>query len=162
MRAKKRFGQHFLSDNNILTAIVDAAEIAPDETVLEVGPGLGALTAVLAERARRVVAVEVDRDLIAGLRTRFADAPHVTIVEGDVLELSVADVLGFTGGEFTAEPQRTQREDGEQSDVAQNVGLADRAPHPQPLSTSWRGELLDRGSAFGCGCEKGKDFVPSP
>jgi len=96
LRAKKRFGQHFLSDINILNRIVDAAEIAPDETVLEVGPGLGALTAVLAERARRVVAVEVDRDLIAGLRARFADAPNVEIVEGDVLEISPGELLGFT------------------------------------------------------------------
>ncbi len=96
MRAKKRFGQHFLSDINILTRIVDAADIAPDETVLEVGPGLGALTAVLAERARRVVAVEVDRDLIAGLRARFADTPNVEIVEGDVLDISPSEMLGFT------------------------------------------------------------------
>jgi 16S rRNA A1518/A1519 N6-dimethyltransferase RsmA/KsgA/DIM1 with predicted DNA glycosylase/AP lyase activity len=157
VRAKKRFGQHFLSDINILNRIVDAADIALDEIVLEVGPGLGGLTAVLAERARRVVAVEVDRDLITGLRARFADVPHVTIVEGDVLELSVADVLGFTRGESTAEPQRTQKGDGsfttedtentedlvghERSDVAKNVGLmADRAPHPQPLSARQRGE----------------------
>ena len=96
MRAKKRFGQHFLSDINILGRIVDAAEIAPGETVLEVGPGLGALTAVLAERAGRVVAVEVDRDLIVGLRARFADAANVTIVEGDVLERSAEDLLSFT------------------------------------------------------------------
>ena len=103
MRAKKRFGQHFLSDMNILTRIVDAAEIAPDETVLEVGPGLGALTAVLAERARRVVAVEVDRDLIAGLHARFADTPNVEIVEGDVLDISPAEVLGFSE-QTNAEP----------------------------------------------------------
>ena len=107
VRAKKRFGQHFLSDINILNRIVDAAEIAPDEIVLEVGPGLGALTAVLAARARRVVAVEVDRDLIAGLRTRFADVPHVTIVEGDVLELSVADALGFS----TEDTVRTEKDE---------------------------------------------------
>ncbi len=78
--------------------MVDAAEIAPNETVLEVGPGLGALTAVLAERARRVVAVEVDRDLIAGLRTRFADVANVTIVEGDALDLSADEMLAFTTG----------------------------------------------------------------
>jgi 16S rRNA (adenine1518-N6/adenine1519-N6)-dimethyltransferase len=96
VRAKKRFGQHFLSDINILTRIVDAAEIAPGETVLEVGPGLGALTAVLAEHAGRVVAVEVDRDLIDGLRVRFADAVNVTIVEGDMMEMSAADALAFT------------------------------------------------------------------
>ena len=79
--AKKRFGQHFLSDLNILNRIVDAAELHPGERSLEVGPGLGALTAVLAERAAGVVAVEVDRDLTASLRERFATAPNVTIVE---------------------------------------------------------------------------------
>ena len=145
MRAKKRFGQHFLSDINILTRIVDAAEIAPGEAVLEVGPGLGALTSVLAERARRVVAVEVDRDLIAGLRERFADASNVTIVEGDVLERSPGELLGFT----------TENTEGTEDLVwvggGEGVGdggelEVDRAPHPQPLlhgessiSTTWRG-----------------------
>jgi 16S rRNA (adenine1518-N6/adenine1519-N6)-dimethyltransferase len=100
VRAKKRFGQHFLSDTNILNRIVDAAEIAPDETVLEVGPGLGALTSVLAERARSVVAVEVDRDLIAGLRSRFASAANVAIVEGDVLALSPSELLATETGDL--------------------------------------------------------------
>ncbi len=156
VRAKKRFGQHFLSDTNILNRIADAAEIATDETVLEVGPGLGALTAVLAERARRAVAVEVDGDLIAGLHARFAEASHVAIVEGDVLDLSVAEVLAGAGGdEFTAKPQRTQR-GGRFTTEAQRHGgsvrvgaehirdddglEAERTPHPQPLSTKWRGE----------------------
>ena len=97
LRPKKRFGQHFLSDVNILRRIVDAAEIAPSDAVLEVGPGLGALTAVLAERAQRVVAVEVDRDLVAVLRERFAGTPHVAIVEADVLEHSPSELLQ-TGG----------------------------------------------------------------
>lgn len=92
-RAKKRFGQHFLSDTNILRQIVDAAEIAPGESVVEVGPGLGSLTEVLAERARHVVAVEIDRDLIAGLRARFASSPGVRIVEGDVLDAAPSEIL---------------------------------------------------------------------
>ena len=98
VRAKKRFGQHFLSDVNILNKIADAAEIDPNETVLEVGPGLGTLTAVLAERAARVVAVEVDRDLIADLRERFADRPHVAIVESDVLAAAPSELLAAGGG----------------------------------------------------------------
>ena len=92
-RAKKRFGQHFLSDANILNRIVDAAEIAPDEAVMEIGPGLGALTTVLAQRAHRVVAVEVDRELIESLRQRFAGAPHVSIVERDVLDAVPSELL---------------------------------------------------------------------
>src|SRR5207249_2165399 len=92
-RAKKRFGQHFLSDVNILQRIVDAAEIAGGEAALEVGPGLGSLTAVLADRAARVVAVEIDRDLIDALVERFRDARNVTIVEADVLEHAAGELL---------------------------------------------------------------------
>jgi 16S rRNA (adenine1518-N6/adenine1519-N6)-dimethyltransferase len=124
VRAKKRFGQHFLFDTNILNRIVDAAEIAPDETVLEVGPGLGALTAVLAERARRVVAVEVDRDLIAGLRTRFSDTPNVTIVEGDVLERPAQELLSFT-----TEAQRHRGSDWEGGDLREPYVVVANLPY---------------------------------
>jgi len=97
-RAKKQFGQHFLSDINILRRIVDAAELQPDATVIEVGPGLGALTAVLAGGAGRVIAVEVDRDLVPMLRDRFRETPSVAIVEADVLERTPADLLAEGGG----------------------------------------------------------------
>ncbi|HXK34370.1 MAG TPA: 16S rRNA (adenine(1518)-N(6)/adenine(1519)-N(6))-dimethyltransferase RsmA [Dehalococcoidia bacterium] len=92
-RAKKRFGQHFLFDANILRRIVDAAELLPGETVLEVGPGRGALTAEIARRGHRVVAVEIDRDLTGELRARFAGEPNVAIVEGDVLAFAPEDLL---------------------------------------------------------------------
>jgi 16S rRNA (adenine1518-N6/adenine1519-N6)-dimethyltransferase len=77
---------------------VDAAEIAPGEAVLEVGPGLGDLTAILAERAQRVVAVEVDRDLASMLRDRFAGtdnvaATNVAIIERDVLDSTPGELL---------------------------------------------------------------------
>ena len=96
-RAKKRFGQHFLSDVNILARIVDAAGVTAEDVVLEVGPGLGSLTAVLAERAQRVVAVEIDHDLIASLRDRFAGTPNVAIIEADVLDHTGADLLAQAG-----------------------------------------------------------------
>lgn len=99
-RAKKRFGQHFLNDLNILNRIADAAEIAPADTVVEIGPGQGALTAVLAERATRVVAVEVDRDLVPLLRDRFAPGTNVAIVEADVLEHSPGELLAMGAGSF--------------------------------------------------------------
>lgn len=92
-RPKKRFGQHFLSDRNILNRIVDAAELASDETVVEIGPGLGALTEALAERASRVVAVEVDPDLIGVLGERFASAGNVAIVAADVLDVAPSEIL---------------------------------------------------------------------
>lgn len=92
-RAKKRFGQHFLTDAGILNRIVDAAELSAGETVLEIGPGRGSLTAVLAERGARIVAVEVDRDLAPPLRARFEDASRVAIIEADVLEASPGELL---------------------------------------------------------------------
>jgi 16S rRNA (adenine1518-N6/adenine1519-N6)-dimethyltransferase len=98
VRAKKRFGQHFLSDLNILNRIADAAELAPDDTVIEIGPGLGALTDVLAQRAGRVIAVEVDRDLTASIRERFVDSANISVIEGDVLDMTPAEILGRAGG----------------------------------------------------------------
>ncbi|MGH7499892.1 MAG: 16S rRNA (adenine(1518)-N(6)/adenine(1519)-N(6))-dimethyltransferase RsmA [Gemmatimonadales bacterium] len=82
-RAKRRLGQHFLTDPRILARIADAVEATPDDTVLEIGPGRGGLTAALAERAGRVVAIEKDPDLVPELRAQY---PGVTVVEGDALE----------------------------------------------------------------------------
>lgn len=90
---RKRFGQHFLADPRALQRIVDA--LAPDasSTVVEIGPGRGALTKRLAERARRVIAVEIDRDLAAHLRAA-ALGDHLEIVEGDALEVSWPALAG--------------------------------------------------------------------
>lgn len=96
-RAKKRFGQHFLSDRNILNRIVDAGDIVAGATVMEVGPGPGALTGILLERGARVVAVEVDRDLVPALRASFAGTPALTIVEADVLEHTPGGLLAIAG-----------------------------------------------------------------
>lgn len=84
MIPKKRLGQHFLHDPGILRRIADALEIAEGDTVLEIGPGPGGLTAELVRRASRLVAIEKDRDLLPGLRARF---PTLTLAEGDALEL---------------------------------------------------------------------------
>ena len=92
--ALKRFGQHFLRDRQVLARIVDALELTGRETVLEVGPGRGALTELLLERAGRVVAVEIDRALAALLRERWGADPRFTLVEQDVLQVSLASVAG--------------------------------------------------------------------
>jgi len=84
-RAKRRLGQHFLTDPRILARIADALEAAADDTVLEIGPGKGGLTQALLERAGRVVAIEKDRELIPLLRR---EVPAAEIIEGDALELS--------------------------------------------------------------------------
>jgi 16S rRNA (adenine1518-N6/adenine1519-N6)-dimethyltransferase len=90
-RAKRRLGQHFLTDPRLLGRIADALGAGSDDTVLEIGPGPGGLTAALAERAGRLVAIEKDRDLVPALRARFPDA---TIVEGDALEADWPAVAG--------------------------------------------------------------------
>ena len=89
-RPKKRFGQHFLSDPN--TARIVAAGISEEDVVLEVGPGRGALTAVLAERARLVHAVEVDEEVLPALRQATAGYDNVRIYTGDALSFDYASL----------------------------------------------------------------------
>jgi 16S rRNA (adenine1518-N6/adenine1519-N6)-dimethyltransferase len=91
---RKSLGQHFLADPRILARIADAVALAPDETVVEIGPGRGSLTEALLARAARVVAVEVDRKLAELLREKYASEPRITIVEADVLEVSLGDLAG--------------------------------------------------------------------
>ena len=93
----KKFGQHFLSDPQILSAIVDALAPTPRDTVVEVGPGRGSLTDILVERSGRVVAVEIDRALAEQLRQKYRDRPNVEIIEGDFLE---TDLTAMAGKDF--------------------------------------------------------------
>lgn len=93
LNLKKSLGQHLLIDTSHLARIADAADLETTDTVLEIGPGLGALTHQLAERAGRVVAVELDQRLIPILREQFAGQPHVSFVHGDILELSPAELI---------------------------------------------------------------------
>jgi 16S rRNA (adenine1518-N6/adenine1519-N6)-dimethyltransferase len=91
---RKSLGQHFLSDPSILGRIADALSPGPGDTVIEIGPGRGALTDILAVRAGRVKAIEVDRALAAVLRERYVARPEVEIVEADVLETDLAALAG--------------------------------------------------------------------
>lgn len=86
----KARGQNFLIDQNILEIIVSTAGIEPSDSVLEIGPGLGVVTEELLGRARRVVAVEIDRRLCAYLGERFAGAANLQLICGDALEVDVA------------------------------------------------------------------------
>ena len=97
-RAKKSLGQHWLVDGGVVRRIADAAAIEPGLTVVEIGPGRGALTSALAERAPRLIAVEIDSALAAALREKYAGSPTVSVVEGDVLELAVEDILNRGDG----------------------------------------------------------------
>ncbi|HTC76757.1 MAG TPA: 16S rRNA (adenine(1518)-N(6)/adenine(1519)-N(6))-dimethyltransferase RsmA [Edaphobacter sp.] len=103
MKRKPKFGQNFLVDDAARHAIVDALGDISKRTVIEIGPGHGAITEILAGRCRRLIALELDRALAAELTFRFRDEPHVEIVEGDVLkadfralvpEGETADVVG--------------------------------------------------------------------
>jgi 16S rRNA (adenine1518-N6/adenine1519-N6)-dimethyltransferase len=90
-RAKRRLGQHFLTNPGILARIADALEATPDDTVLEIGPGPGGLTAALVPRVGRLIAIEKDRDLTGPLRTRF---PSIEVIEADALEVDWHQVVG--------------------------------------------------------------------
>ncbi|MDB4892977.1 MAG: Ribosomal small subunit methyltransferase [Gemmatimonadetes bacterium] len=89
---RKSLGQHFLTDKRILTRIADALHLEGGETVLEIGPGRGALTDILAERAGRLIAIEYDRALAEVLRQRYAKKGNVLIAEADVLEVSLGEL----------------------------------------------------------------------
>ena len=93
-RPRKALGQNFLTDHNIINKILRAAQLQPTDAVLEVGPGRGALTELLAAQAGKLVAVEFDRDLAALLRTHFAGQEQVTIHEQDILKVDFAELLG--------------------------------------------------------------------
>jgi len=86
LRLTRSLGQNFLHDLNQLHRIVAAARLAPDDSVLEIGPGLGPLTEFLLARARRVLAIEKDRRLVELLKRRFASVPHLTLVCVDALD----------------------------------------------------------------------------
>ena len=90
VRPKKKLGQHFLADENILGVIGRLAELDPADRVLEIGPGLGVLTAYLADRVAHVDAIELDRSLEAPLRERLAPSTNVDLHFGDALTLDLA------------------------------------------------------------------------
>ncbi len=93
-RPRKRLGQHFLTDRRVLDRIAAALQLTGTETVIEVGPGRGALTDRLVNRCGRLLAIELDRDLVPYLRERYAGASHVLIVEADVLDVDLAALAG--------------------------------------------------------------------
>src|SRR6266853_2216945 len=109
---KPKLGQHFLVGEPAALRIVEALGHLSDATVLEIGPGRGALTALLAARGRRIIAVELDRVLAAQLRMKFATYSNVEIIEGDILKIELDTVFGPKHGtlrpglNFAPEPVR--------------------------------------------------------
>jgi 16S rRNA (adenine1518-N6/adenine1519-N6)-dimethyltransferase len=94
---RKSLGQHFLDDRRILERIVDALDPSAGDTVIEIGAGRGSLSEVLVPRVGRLALVEYDRALAARLRERYAGTPSVSIVEADVLDVSLASLAGRPG-----------------------------------------------------------------
>lgn len=86
---QKKFGQNFLIDPNVLTKIMDSAEITKEDCVLEIGPGIGTMTQYLAERAREVVAVEIDKALIPILEDTLSAYDNVTVINEDILKVDI-------------------------------------------------------------------------
>ncbi|MCI2049871.1 MAG: 16S rRNA (adenine(1518)-N(6)/adenine(1519)-N(6))-dimethyltransferase RsmA [Lachnospiraceae bacterium] len=97
IRARKRYGQNFLIDANVVHAIVAAAGIGPDDCVLEIGPGIGSMTGILASAARSVVAVEIDESLKDVLAETLAGHGNVEVIWNDVLKLDMKELADRCG-----------------------------------------------------------------
>jgi 16S rRNA (adenine1518-N6/adenine1519-N6)-dimethyltransferase len=89
---RKRWGQHFLVDRNILNKVIRTAELEKGDVVLEIGAGLGEMTLALARQVKKVIAVEIDRKLVKILKERTADLSNILVIEGDVLKISFEEL----------------------------------------------------------------------
>ncbi len=98
VRAKKRYGQHFLVDKNIICKILDLAEVDKGESVLEIGPGTGTLTEALLDRGANVTSIEVDRELAALLSKNFEGERRLTVINADALKTDLTAIAGERGG----------------------------------------------------------------
>jgi len=137
---RKRLGQHWLIDADLRDRVVAEAGIEPDDEVLEIGPGPGSLTDLIAGRARRLVAVEVDGRLAGRLRRRYAGRPDVEVVESDILRTDLGRFFP-AGGEV----------------VVGNIPyyltgallpkLLDRPPRPKRISLVVQREVAERWTA---------------
>ncbi len=90
---QKKFGQNFLIDEHVLDKIINAAGIDSDDVILEIGPGIGTMTQYLAEHARAVVAVEIDRNLIPILEETLKPYDNITIINDDILKLDIRSLV---------------------------------------------------------------------
>ncbi|MDE7017101.1 MAG: 16S rRNA (adenine(1518)-N(6)/adenine(1519)-N(6))-dimethyltransferase RsmA [Lachnospiraceae bacterium] len=95
---QKKFGQNFLVDKNILEKIIEAAEVTEQDCILEIGPGIGTMTQYLAERAKSVTAVEIDRNLIPILHDTLSSYDNVTIMNEDILKVDIHRIVEEQNG----------------------------------------------------------------
>ena len=95
---QKKFGQNFLIDQRVLDKIIAAADIGPDDCVLEIGPGIGTLTRCLAEAAGQVIAVEIDKNLIPILGDVLSDYNNITVINEDILKVDIQALVDEKNG----------------------------------------------------------------
>ena len=93
---RKKYGQNFLIDNNILLEIIDAADITKSDTVLEIGPGIGTMTEELSKSADKVIAVEIDKNLVPILGETLFNYSNITIINNDILKTDIEDFLSHS------------------------------------------------------------------
>lgn len=96
---QKKFGQNFLIDTHVLDKIIRAAEITKDDFVLEIGPGIGTMTQYLAQAAREVVAVEIDKALIPILQDTLSGFPNAEVIQDDILKVDIAELAAERNGD---------------------------------------------------------------
>ena len=107
---RKRFGQHFLTDAGVIDAIIAAIHPRPDDLMVEIGPGLGALTGPVLQKLRHLHAVEIDRDVIARLRKRLS-AERLTIHQGDALSFDFGSLSAFGNAPKTVGARASSSDD---------------------------------------------------
>jgi 16S rRNA (adenine1518-N6/adenine1519-N6)-dimethyltransferase len=137
---KKGLGQNFLADAFHLEQIVAAAELTAADTVIEIGPGLGTLTERLAGQAGRVIAVELDSQMVNLLRTEYAHLPNLTVVQADILQTRLADLL--PGGQPQAYKVVANLPYYITSAVIRH--LLESAPQPQRVVVTIQREVAER------------------
>lgn len=92
IRLTKSLGQNFLTDENVVKRIVDAAEVCDNDLVIEIGPGVGSMTTELAKRAQKVIAVEIDRHLIPALKENLSEFSNVDIINKDIMKVDIKEL----------------------------------------------------------------------
>src|SRR5438270_2174528 len=118
---KPKLGQHFLRDAGGAQRIVEALGDISKSTVLEIGPGPGALTSSLAARAQRLIAIELDRVMAAQLRMEFATRRNVEVIEGDILKVDLANLIRRKPGPLLAGPAITREQATQKARVIGNL-----------------------------------------
>ena len=97
VKAKKSLGQHFLQDAEVIEGIFEAADVQPTDWVLEIGPGTGILTFRLSDRVAKLLAIELDHQLVERLQQHFVDSQSVSILEGNILDIDLKELLEASG-----------------------------------------------------------------